>query len=32
MPLRLLYYALNAVSVSVALLPFIFGRQHLRPR
>lgn len=32
MPLRLLYYALNAVSVSWALLPFIFGRQQLRSR
>lgn len=28
MPLRLLYYALNAVSVSLAVLPFGFGRQH----
>jgi GT2 family glycosyltransferase len=32
MPLRLLYYALNAVSVSLALLPFVFGRQQLRSR
>lgn len=32
MPLRLLYYALNAVSVSVALLPFRFGRQRTRSR
>jgi GT2 family glycosyltransferase len=30
MPLRLLYYALNAVSVSLAVLPFGFGRQHPR--
>jgi GT2 family glycosyltransferase len=30
MPLRLLYYALNAVSVSLALLPFAFGRQQPR--
>lgn len=32
MPLRLLYYVLNAVSVSVAVLPFIFSRQQLRSR
>jgi hypothetical protein len=32
MPLRLLYYALNAVSVSWAVLPFLFGRQQLRSR
>jgi hypothetical protein len=32
MPLRLLYYALNAVSVSLALLPFSFGRQQTPSR
>jgi hypothetical protein len=31
-PLRLLYHALNAVSVSLALLPVGFGRQNPRPR
>jgi hypothetical protein len=30
MPLRVLYYALNAVSVSLALLPFAFRRQQPR--
>ena len=28
MPLRLLYYMLNAVSVSLALLPVAFNRPH----